>query len=366
MSVCYPDYNNGIVNLACSVLKHYGAVYTHPTLPIADRLLGQNKRNVVALLLDGLGVKSLEYHLPQESFLRRHFITGISSVFPTTTTAAITSLESGLTPAEHGWLGWSLYFSELDKIVNTFPNTDKLTGEQAADYHVAGRYLPYKSIYGKIHEAGNAEAYSVSKFGSNKIESFDGMTDEIVRLSRRQGRKYIYAYWEDPDAAMHMKGCEDSSITEWLKEADRRLEHMANELEDTLLIIIADHGHININNKVLTDYPQLTKMMKRSISIESRTGGFYIKDKYKDDFPEEFKKIFGEDFLLLHKKDVIHMRLFGDGAIHPKFEELIGDYLAIAVSDQNIVSSPKSMRFASNHAGLTDQEMMVPLIVIGC
>ena len=107
MEIKYPDYNNSIVNLACSVIKHYGAENHHETLAIFDNYLEKNYKNVVVMLLDGLGVDALENHLDKGSFLRRHFVSEISTVFPPTTTAATTSVESGLTPKEHGWLGWS-------------------------------------------------------------------------------------------------------------------------------------------------------------------------------------------------------------------------------------------------------------------
>ena len=130
-------------------------------------------KNVVILLLDGLGIDALQYHLSENSFFRKNLIKEYSTVFPPTTTSATTSIESGLTPLEHGWLGWSLYFSDIDKIVNAFINTEKDTERQVADYHVASKFLPYKSIYEKIEDTGMAKAYSVSKFGSNKIQTFD-------------------------------------------------------------------------------------------------------------------------------------------------------------------------------------------------
>lgn len=50
--------------------------------------------------------------------------------------------------------------------------------------------------------------------------------------------------------------------------------------------------------------------------------------------------------------------------MHPKFEEFIGDYLAIAISNKGIAYSYKSNRFVSNHAGMTKQEMKIPIITI--
>jgi len=65
---------------------------------------------VVLMAFDGMGVDILEKHLPRESFLRENMIRYVTSVFPSTTTAAMTAYYSGLSPNEHGWLGWSLYF----------------------------------------------------------------------------------------------------------------------------------------------------------------------------------------------------------------------------------------------------------------
>jgi len=359
------DYNNCLVNLACSILKHFGADYNHTTLKEADELLKDGYRNVVVIILDGQGYDALKRHLPEDSFFHRHLIKKYYSVFPPTTTSATTTMESGLTPAEHGWLGWSLYFSEIDKIVNAFINTEKDTSVMAADYHVAGRYIPYVSLYEKIKNAGMADAYSVTPYGNNRIETFDGLVEEIIRLCREPGIKYIYGYWESPDDLMHRYGCYHDIVTEKIRELEDKIESMCKELSDTLIIVTADHGHINVQNYyILTDYPRVLSMLKRPTSIEPRAAAFYVKNDYLDIFPKEFKKYFGDDFLLLSKDEIIKRNLFGSGILHPKFEEFIGDYMAIAIKDKGIVYSNESNQFVSHHAGLTDQEMIIPLIAV--
>ena len=364
MDIKYPDYNNSIVNLACSVIKHYGAENHHETLAIFDNYLKKNYKNVVVMLLDGLGVDALENHLDKGSFLRRHFVSEISTVFPPTTTAATTSIESGLTPKEHGWLGWSLYFSEIDKIVNAFINKLEDSDEKAADYHVAGKIIPYKSIYDIINETGNATAYSVSPFGTNKVSSHIEMFEEVERLCSLAGNKYIYAYFSQPDAAMHEYGCYSSEASSWVKGLNEGVEKMCQVLKDTIVIVTADHGHINLNYRFLSDHPQLLKMLVRPISIESRAACFYVKEEYREQFKEEFYKAFGNDFLLFSKAEVLEGNLFGEGQAHSKFDEFIGDFLAVAIGDQGIAYSPKSKQFLSNHAGMTKQEMMIPFIVV--
>lgn len=69
------------------------------------------------MLFDGLGVDAINTYLDENLFLKEHLVCPISSVFPSTTTASTTSIQTGYAPVERGWLGWDLYFKELDKNV---------------------------------------------------------------------------------------------------------------------------------------------------------------------------------------------------------------------------------------------------------
>ncbi len=360
----YPDYSNCLVNLACSILKEFGAPHSHSTLPHMDRLLERKYRNVVILLLDGMGVDAIQHHLAPDGFFARHLLCGYSSVFPPTTTSATVSFMTGLTPAEHGWLGWKQYFSEIDRIVIPFRNTDFYSGENAASFNVASRYLPYQSIFNRINEAGMGKAYYVSMFGTTHIDTFEELTVTVSDLCRTNEKKLIYAYWHQPDTMMHMNGCYDESITHELRGLEREVEKLAEKLSDTLMVVTADHGHKNLTYYTLTDYPEIINMMKRPTSIESRASVFYVRDEYLEQFPGVFKNTFGDDFILFSKEDVKREKLFGDGIAHAKFDDFIGDFLAVSVSDKGIVYSDAVIKFQSDHAGMTGQEMMIPLIAI--
>ncbi|MBP5185476.1 MAG: phosphodiesterase, partial [Clostridiales bacterium] len=76
-----PDYDNCLVNLASSMLVHFGAETTAPTLPLADSYLAKDYKNVVVLLLDAMGVSILEKHLSDKVFFRSHLAGAYSSVF---------------------------------------------------------------------------------------------------------------------------------------------------------------------------------------------------------------------------------------------------------------------------------------------
>ena len=100
------NYNECLTNLSCSIRKYYGLDYKHNTLDYIDKLLEQKSpENVVLILFDGMGSKILDRVLDNDSFLIQNKYKDITSVFPTTTTTATTSVLTGLDPVGHGWLG---------------------------------------------------------------------------------------------------------------------------------------------------------------------------------------------------------------------------------------------------------------------
>ena len=361
----YPDYDHSLVSIANSILRAFGAECRHPSLPFLDAYLDKGYQNVLLMLFDGMGTEALKDHLPENSFLRRHVVATLSSVFPPTTSAALPSIETGLTPWEHGWLGWSMYFREIDKIVDLFPNTVKESGGvQAAEYHVARTFLPYESIAAPIERAGLGKMVTVSPYDGIRVSEHEKWFDTVRGVLAESGRKYVYAYWNQPDAIMHRTGCRSEETKEAIREIDRSVEALCGELSDTLVIVIADHGHIDTRHVFVSDSPNIQNALIRPVSLEGRAAVFYVKDEYRKRFPREFRKTYGKDFLLLSRDEVLKSGLFGSGNMNARFTESIGDFLSIAVSDAAICNNHASTQLKSNHAGLTETEMNIPLILV--
>ena len=121
------DYNKCLTNLASSISKYFGIEPFHNTLDSLDDALSSNPKNVVLILCDGMGYNILNRTLDKDSFLVSHIKEPISSVFPPTTTAATTSVMTGLNPNEHCWLGWEIYIKDVNNVVIMYQNKIKDT-----------------------------------------------------------------------------------------------------------------------------------------------------------------------------------------------------------------------------------------------
>ena len=235
-----PDYSRCLVNLSSSILKAFGAETAADTLDTADRYLARGYKNVVLLLLDAMGISVLEKHLAEDGFFRSHLKDTYSSVFPPTTVAATTSVLSGLYPNEHGWLGWDMFYPELGKNVTVFTNRSQLREKEgavpavsgpggspewdpgslaeplpAAEFNAAFRYTPYRNILDRINDAGG-HAYASMTFLPPFPDTLDKVLARVRDLCAEPGRKFIYAYWNEPDSTMHRTGTMSEKPAAWL------------------------------------------------------------------------------------------------------------------------------------------------------
>ncbi|HET6319869.1 MAG TPA: alkaline phosphatase family protein, partial [Chloroflexota bacterium] len=129
-----PDFGGrGLANIAPTVLRVLApGADTTPALPplsadVLPEWLTTGVRHVVLLMADGLGhlqlLREIERgNAPKLRELLQRADAGdervsyqpITSVFPTTTVSALGSVNSAVTPAEHGLLSYTIYVPELD------------------------------------------------------------------------------------------------------------------------------------------------------------------------------------------------------------------------------------------------------------
>ena len=363
----YPDYDRNLLALTASVLKYYGVCdYGHTTLPEMDALLEQGADRVIVILLSGMGTVNLNRHLSESDFLRRNKVCDLSAVFPSSTAAAAVTLRSGASPLEHSWLGRDLYFPEVDRNISVFRNAVQGTGRKAANYNIPMKYIPYRQVSDRILEADpSVETHTLSRFAGERVRTFSQAMQRIRKIASGGGKKYICFSWDEPDREMHTFGAASGKVHNRIRYLNRELEKLAGDLNDSLVVVTSDHGMIDTRWIYLEDYPHLAELLERAPSVEPRAAARYLRPGRKLEFEEIFRELFGEEFLLLNREEVLERGLLGSGHPGEKTYDAIGDYLAVAIGDASLgwKRRKRAKEQIGNHSGLTADEMTVPLIV---
>jgi|BioPla2DNA2_1021312.scaffolds.fasta_scaffold20270_2 predicted AlkP superfamily pyrophosphatase or phosphodiesterase len=375
-----PDYNKSIVNIINSVLNYYTVENKYTTVNILDDKLGKNYKNILFMIFDGLGTDIIQKNLSAGSFLNSNNYGSYTSVFPSTTTAAMTSYYTGLSPNEHGWIGWSLFFKEYSRIVDIYLNQDSFTGQAIDDISVAYNIMPYRTIFEKIRNKNSdlgiftLQPAHIS-FPSNgnincKINSLDNLFSKASEICNYPGKNFIFSYWDNPDSVMHETGCNSKETVEYLQKIDNELSSLTTQLDDTLVIISADHGQTSITHDFyINDYQDLFDCMIMPPSVESRAVSFFIKANKKRQFERLFNTYFHDEFMLFSRNEIFDKKILGFGKTHSKTLDFIGDFVAIGIGSsllrfKSMNSNQKRIKkFLGHHAGLTPEEMLVPLII---
>ncbi len=363
MKTLFPDYENGLVNVTSSILKYFNISSNHKSLNKLDDVLKRKKpKNVVLILFDGLGYNILKRNKKYTPFLNKCLIDNISSCFPSTTMSARTTIESGLCPIEHGWLGWDMYFKSFDKVITLARNYVKGTKEKITDYNIAKTLLKYESLCTKISKLNGCLGSKVTYYKSHG-PSFVSVKKQIKKTCKNGLKNYIYFYCNEPDHTFHKHGLNTKKERKILKKLDKGFKSLCESLEDTLVIAVADHGHLNVDYITLSDYPNITNMLKGNFSGDTRVCVFRVKNEYKKTFPLEVKKVLKDDFIIMSKKEVLDKKLYGTGLKNKYFNDALGNYFAIGVGNKAVKYDKSGNMHKSAHSGITTDEMLVPLII---
>ena len=357
-----------LINLSNSILKHFNAETFHESIPEIDEALKGYKK-IVAVLFDGMGRNIIRKHLKEHSFIRSHYVTTINSTFPPTTSAAITSFLTGKYPIETGWLGWNMYFKDVDRNIILFRGIDYNTGENI-NINVGEKYFPIKRIFELIEEGdNNAKSYCVQRFpiqpdGPKKLLSTG--VKRINQILKDNDECFVYFYWDSPDYEMHTYGIDGLKIKLQVKKAEKFIKKISKTNKDTAFILLADHGHVNVKFIDICKQEDIYSLINKPLSLEKRTVSFFVKEGKEAEFAALFKKYYGNYFELLTKKEALEQEIFGKGKPAKGVEDCIGDFIAIATREYCLFASNELNHidnFKGHHAGGTENERLIDISV---
>ena len=398
-----PNYGGrSIVNVPASIVGIMGGqIGTAPLDPeILDGLTG-GVRRIVLVILDALGYERTLEMISESPDNGLHAllkaggrIAPLTSVFPSTTTAALTALWTGYTPAEHGFMGYQLFLREAGaraQMISFNPvATDRLgAGEQLLaagldpDKFLAVPSLPQTlsaagvPVYNLIEHAFLKSALSrVQIRGPHDSFGFITSSDMWVmlrdRLERHADKRALFvAYWSKVDTLSHKYGPSSETVRAELdnfgysfeREFLRRLTPAARE--GTLFLLTADHGQVDIapaGTVYLHDHPGLREHLLMDSTGDPRAAYLYARNGEIGDAREYIADHLGEQFFVLDSQEALRAGLFGGGVPAPETRFRIGDLTLLARGSQILWDRREAPKIRGMHGALLAREMLVPLL----
>jgi hypothetical protein len=319
---------------------------------------------VVLLLLDGLGWQAVEAHrslLPELAGLEGGPIT---TVAPSTTASALTSLATGLAPSQHGLVGFRMRVG--DDILNIL--RWQTTGNHRApdpfdiQRHTAflGRPVPVVTRSEFRHSGFTDAQLRGARFvGWNAVST-------LVEHCRRlvgDGERFVYGYYPSVDTVAHEFGLHDSFYIAELRAADRLVGELRDALpESTTLLITSDHGQVHVDGAGWVDLADLAPMIAMYAG-EARFRYLYAKPGAAAELAAAAREVVGHQAWVLTREE-----LFAEGWIGPAPEgpigSRVGDVVLAAREPVAFVDPtlPQETKLLGMHGSLTPDEMYVPLL----
>lgn len=394
-----PDYKEFcFANVSDTVLSVLDADARRPLPGSVFEGVETDVDNVVVVLLDGFGFEAWQRFQADHRFLSeitdRGTVTPLTSIYPSETAAAITTMHTGRQPAEHGLLGWFQYVPELDTTLQTLPFAtldDEPATEAFGDDADPRLLLDAPTVYQRAADDGIASRLvapaafedapydSVVKRGS-ETAPYGTVAEMALRirqcLTAATEPAYVNAYVPTLDAAGHEYGNESP---EYRANLGMVLDCLRRELVEnldagtaarTLLVVTADHGQVD------TDPARNVDLGSLGIEAHLQRDGdgdpipalggprnlqFHVRDGQVEALRDALES--GADLQTFAREEYREVGLFGDREPSARFEERAPDLVAVP-RDLTVWYDDGHLEMVGMHGGLNPSEMLVPFAAV--
>src|SRR5437016_5844493 len=398
-----PDYDGGsLLNVAVTVLDLVGArdETDPPPLRALDPDLRKGVRQVVVVLADGLGTGQLRALcaagdtpfiaslLARAQARDQAQLIEATTIFPSTTAAAITTLNTARTPQEHGNLAyfvWLEEFAQVTQMLRWGPGVNR-RGSYFDDQRIDPReYVKVPSVHARLRQRGGqswvsepemfrAEAMTRMHAAEAGYAGYYLPSSMSVRLRDLLAQRpwgdapaYVYAYWAGIDSVAHVSGPQSRDHATEAALFDRALERAlaSRPPGETLVLLTADHGHAFTDPFKLIDLigdEQLRSLLRNPIAGEPRLA--FLHTDQPDRVKQHLERRYPETFFFLDREEAIAAGLFGRG--DPEVvRQRVGEVLAMLGGDRaaSIVRvDGQTFRHRGSHGGMSPAEMQIPIL----
>ena len=329
----------------------------------------------ILFLVDGLGANAVENfasYIPTLSSLIRHG--SVRTSFPSTTATSLATLTTGVNPGKHGMLGYTVQVPRSGgRILNS------LKWDERVDPAI---WQPVPTLF----ERAAAADISVSHVAAKRYED-TGFTRAVFRGAKYRGANiyedlvsetvqaltaapsFVYLYVNELDVAGHSDGVGSDKWLAALVAIDQLVANLLNKLpRKTRLWITADHGMINVGEKIVIGQDNELAIDIATIAGEPRARHLYLADdapiSAHKEVASRWEEYLGEKATIYLRCDAIAAGLFGE-SVSLDAADRMGDVIAIAHGEMILIEAEREKlegAMVGHHGGATDIESFVPLL----
>lgn len=364
-----PDYgHNTLAELIGAVASRFGIGGHDPwSLPPA--------RGYVVFLVDGLGWYLLRRHLSILDYFPQLLADSrpISAAVPSTTAVSLTTLGTGLPPGQHGVVGYTFRTAPGAPLLNALhwgpgdPQPELVQPHPTWFQRLAQAGVAVSTVArGKFSDSGLTRA-GLRGGGYRSVDDL-GVRQRIEQVCEAVsvcGRAFVYLYEGDLDHVGHGHGVDSPQWRDVLARIDHDLELLREALpSDVCLLVTGDHGMVDVPTSahiLVEDEPRL----RSGVDLMAGEGRF--RQLYTGSpraVAARWAAVLGERAWVCTKQEAAAAGWFGPHVDEPVAGRL-GDVLVAMREDWAVMTRerPGELELVGQHGSLTEQEMLVPLLV---
>jgi hypothetical protein len=355
---------------------------------VALDCLPARAQHVVLVLLDAFGWRFFTRHGDHPLLRRFDAVVPLTTQFPSTTTAHVTTLHTGVPLGEHGLYEWNVYEPSLDAIVT--PLLFCYAGDGARDTLLRAGVDPgflrssAPTLYERLAQAGVAchvfapATFSPSTYDGVLAREADihpiatlstGLAALAATLRAAAWPAYAYVYWDEVDAIGHGYG---PSSPQFAAAVERCLDALDAGLralpEGTVVLLAADHGQVDVDPAttvyVNEAWPQIVDLLGRGRSERLLVPAGSARDLFLHCRPDAIDEVIDGLARLLGERATVHRVA---DLVTAGWLGTVGERLRARLADVCVLPAPGEtvwwrerhrfeMRFRGHHGGLSQDE----------
>lgn len=362
---------------------------------------------VILFFIDAFGWRFFERYVDDYPILRRildeGYVTKLTSQFPSTTAAHVTTIHTGMPVDQSAVFEWFYYEPTIDALIA--PLTFSFAGDKESGTLLRAGVkpqdifpYPIDTVYSRLAELGvrssvhQAAAFTPSPHGDIAFKGADvvpfanfreGLSAMSERILAGRYPSYHFLYFSGIDSVGHEYGPNsplfDVEVDTTMSHIERFLSKvLKNSKGKTLFLMTADHGQTETNpnttfyiNREIPGFGQFIKTNRKGQLMvpggSCRDLFLYIKDGDEDKVQEELAKRLKGRAEVYKVRDLIKDHFFGEGEPSTRLLDRLSNIVVLPYEGEGVYWYEEGrfdQPFWGHHGGLTRPEMETLLLAV--